>query len=362
MFLKTFSMKRVPINQFNHYLISRIKKGVLNGKKLFYEIKNQGYKGSYTSLYRHLKNNLNQDWKKSYRKRFFEKNQSFNLTDYKTAIRFETEPGVQAQVDWGHFGKIEINGRTEKLYCFVFVLSYSRILYLEFTIKQNLSVFECCHINAFKALGIPESIVYDNTKTVVLSREKLPDGSTRIYLNPAFEDFTNYYGFRIKVSPPYWPRNKGKVESGVKYVRYNFALGLNLNKSFSSLETLNKEALRWTKTVANVRMHSTTGESPLKKWKTEKPYLKFPNNLPDYQVSPFIFRYSTKDQLVQYKQNFYSVPKEFAWKKLFIREINENGNIFVHIYYQNILIYKHRLSLEKVSVLKIQNISKHKIV
>lgn len=336
-------MKKLTFEKFDQYLISRIKKGVLNGKKLFYEIKTQGFEGSYTSLYRHLKNNLSDYRKKSHQKKFSNLKQNKISTNYKTAIRFETEPGEQAQVDWGHFGKININGRLEKLYCFVYILGYSRTVYIEFTIRQNLSEFEKCHIHAFKTLGIPQNIVYDNTKTVVLSREKLPDGTHRTHLNPAFQDFAHYYGFNTIVSPPYWPRNKGKVEASIKYIRHNFIPGLKLKGKFISLEELNNEAQKWSNEAANNRIHSTTQQKPAIRWHKEKSNLKFPNGLPDYQTSPFVIRYSTKDQLIQYKQNFYSVPKEFAWRKLFLREVNEQGNFFVNIYSQDILITQHNL-------------------
>lgn len=342
-------MQKINLDLFKQYLISRLNKGVSNGQKLFFEIKDQGFQGSYASLYRYLRRDLSDYWKKQYKKssQFRFVRSSINLTKYKRAIRFETEPGEQAQVDWGHFGKVLLNGKIEKLYCFVFVLGYSRTLYIEFTTSQKLPVFETCHINAFRTLGIPDNIVYDNTKTVIISNEKLPDGNRHLHFNLGFQDFSSYYGFNIIASPPYWPRNKGKVESSVKYVRNNFMQGVLLKKSIKSLEELNQQAKDWINKVANQRIHSTTNARPKDRWLKEKSYLRFPNNLPNYQVSPFLVRFSTKDQFIQYKQNFYSVPKEYAWRKLFIREVDIQGNQLVNIYFQDQLIAQHNLCSER---------------
>ncbi|KKQ09999.1 MAG: Transposase [Candidatus Daviesbacteria bacterium GW2011_GWB1_36_5] len=191
-------MQKKDLNPFRNYLILRIKKGVTNGKKLFHELQNQGFNGSYITLYRYLKEDLSDFWTKSSCKKTFPyKTQvKLNRAKYKTArIIDKTEPGKQAQVDWAHFGEVTINHKAEKLYCFVYILSFSRAIYIEFTTTQKLSVFETCHINAFKALGIPEEIVYDNTKTVIISNKKLPDGTRKINFNLGFLDFANFYGF-----------------------------------------------------------------------------------------------------------------------------------------------------------------------
>lgn len=342
-------MEKIALDPFRKYLISMIKKGVVNGCKLFLEIKNRGFHGSYETLYRYLRNDLNDYWIKPYKKtsHFYYKRSAINLSRYKRAIRFETEPGQQAQVDWGHCKTVTLNGQKKKLYCFVFILGYSRVIYVEFTTSENLPVFENCHINAFKAFGIPNSIVYDNTKTAILLNKKFPNGERRVALNLNFLDFARYYGFEIIASPPYWPRNKGKAESSVKYVKNHFMQGVKFTKSIASLEEFNRQAGNWINQVANNRIHVTTGEKPKDRWLKEKDYLRFPKNLPDYQVSPFLVRFSTKDQFIQYKQNFYSVPKECAWRKLFIREVNIQGNKLVNIYLQDRLIAQHNLCNER---------------
>ncbi|EII8432651.1 transposase, partial [Escherichia coli] len=83
------------------------------------------------------------------------------------AVRFETEPGRQMQVDWGTMR----NGRSP-LHVFVAVLGYSRMLYIEFTDNMRYDTLETCHRNAFRFFGgVPREVLYDNMKTVVLQRD-----------------------------------------------------------------------------------------------------------------------------------------------------------------------------------------------
>src|SRR5260221_4248424 len=210
--VKKDQQKELPKKLLDYvdYLNDKISSGVINSSKLFTELKRQNYRGSYALVNQYVK---------KFRKEAINK-------DYKRSRTVETKEGEQAQVDWGSCGKVQINGNIEKLYCFVYVLGYSRAMYLEFTTKQNLQNFELCHIYAFEALGIPQVIVYDNTKTVVLGRDELSNGRTKIHLNLNFLDFSQYYNLDIRPCHPYHPRSKGKVEAGVKYVKNNFMQGI----------------------------------------------------------------------------------------------------------------------------------------
>jgi len=64
-------------------------------------------------------------------------------------VRIETEAGEQAQVDWANFGRIKIRGFEKRLSCFVMVLSYSRLMYIEWCLSEKLEDFMRCHVNAF---------------------------------------------------------------------------------------------------------------------------------------------------------------------------------------------------------------------
>src|SRR3989344_3155889 len=328
---RSVSTSYQAILPFEKYLSSRIRQGATNRKVLFSEIKKQGYTGSYSTL----NNFCNAKFANSQKDKI-----------QRRSKRIETAAGEQAQVDWGSFGKIEIGGKEERLYAFVYVLGFSRAMYIQFTIKQNLKTLEQCHIQAFEKLGIPKTIVYDNMKTVVLSREKLPDNKTIPHCNPAFLDFAHFYGFRIAICPPYWPRAKGKVESGVKYVRNNFMKGVKFRRDFKSLEELNKKASVWLDTVANVRIHGTTERKPFDLWKKEKQQLDFPTGRV-YPISSFLTRRSTKDGLIEFKSNFYSIPMEYSLKKLYVREVVESGIVSLNVYYLDEIIATHPVSKER---------------
>lgn len=318
------------ILQYKEALKKLLKSGVKNIKKLHFELESLGFKGSYNCLYGYLK-----------------LNEAEFVKEYKPSTHIETQPGEEAQVDWGHFGKIEIDGVRHPLYCFVYILSYSRMFYIEFTVRQNLETLQECHKHAFKELGIPKTILYDNMKTVVLRRDKFPDRKQNIHYNPAFLEFADFYGFEVRACYPHYPRSKGKVEATVKFVRNHFMDGIRFGRDFSSLKEINEKAKMWLKNFANARKHRTTEAKPIDKWLEEKPLLRFPNNSFEYETSSFVFRNSTKDGLIQYKSNFYSVPKEFSRRKLLVKEFNNSGVVMIKIYFEDKVITTHQLSIER---------------
>lgn len=336
------SSKPICLSRFEGLLKKKIRLGIVNGKKLLYELRRAGYNGSYSTLNRYLKADFSNLITANKRFTPFKNKRNKNLKNYKRSIRFETRPGEQSQVDWGSFGKIIVNNEEEKLYAFILILSYSRVSYIEFVIRQSLPTLIQCHINAFKSLGIPEEIVYDNMRTVVIRRDRLPPGINVIHYKPEFLDFAKHYGFTVKACPPYWPRAKGKVEATVKFLRNNFMQGMKYGRDFQSLADLNQKVKIWVKEQVN-RIHGTTGVKPADRFKEEKLFLRSFNEVKPYQFSSFEERMCTKDAMVNYKYNFYSVPDNYARKKVFVRELNENGLAFLEIYFEDKLIAKHIL-------------------
>lgn len=239
---KDIPSKIVPyIENIDH----KLKSGMLNNSKIFKEVKSVGYKGSYGLLNRYLQDKRHEKTTESVR----------------AYQKIETDPGEQAQVDWGHFGKINVENKMVNLYIFVYVLSYSRAMYAEFTTSQRQQVWQNCHINAFEKLGVAKKLRYDNLKTVVISREKM-HGVEKINYNFDFMNFARHYKFEPEACPRYYPRAKGKVEAGVKYLRNNFMSGEVFKKSFKSLDELNVKLEEWLQKTANNRIHSTTKLKP----------------------------------------------------------------------------------------------------
>jgi transposase len=284
--------RRRKVDAFVPYLERRMAEGVFNAPKLLREIRALGYQGGITQLRLFL--------------------QPFRQPKTAVAtVRFETAPGEQAQVDWAHFGFIIIAGRRLPLYAFVMTLGWSRAMYVEFTTSADEGWFLRCHLHAFHYFGgIPDEVLHDNLKTAVLRRDA--DGT--IHWHPRYLDFAHYYGFTPHACQPYRAQTKGKVESGIRYLRSSFWPGLR----YTSLADLNQQVWLWLDTVANVRMHGTTGEMPLARLPLEglRPIL----GRPDYDTSILAYRRSSRDCLVSYQGNDYSVPAAYARQPLLVKE------------------------------------------
>ena len=113
--------------------------------------------------------------------------------------------------------------------------------------------------------GVPGLILYDRMKTVWTGT----DERREIVWNTAFLDFARYWGFTPRLCRPYRAQTKGKVESGVKYVRRSFLCGL-LGREPAGLEDLNAQMQVWVAEVANRRVHGTTHEQPMARREAER--------------------------------------------------------------------------------------------
>jgi hypothetical protein len=233
-------------------------------------------------------------------------------------VRFETEPGEQAQVDWAHFGFIEHHGRRRRLYAFVMTLGWSRSSYVEFTVSADATWWLRCHVHAFHYFGgVPRVVLHDNVKTAVLERLK-----GTVHWNPRYLDFADFYGFIPRPCQPYRAQTKGKVEAGIRYVRVNFWPGLK----FVDLADLNRQCQEWLDGTANRRVHGTTGAVPFDRLPEER--LQPLGSKPDYDTSLITSRRATKDCFVSYDGNYYSVPAACARQNLRVKE-TEDGKIIV---------------------------------
>lgn len=291
--------KRKKLSAYAGYLEQRVGEGVYNATKLYAEIKRLGYAGGRT---------LVKDFVQTRRPQ----------RPPVATVRFETAPGEQGQVDWGYFGYIGHRQQQRRLYAFVLTLGWSRAMYLEFTVAANLAWFLRCHCHAFDYLGgVPRQIVHDNLKSAVVQRTGGVVQWNRTYL-----DFADYYGFTPHACRPYRPQTKGKVESGIKYVRGNFWPGLH----FADLADLNQQAQAWLDQTANVRVHGTTGERPCDRLVQEQ--LLAHTGKPPYDTSLTFYRQSSRDLLISYEGNFYSVPAAFAQQRVLVK-VDEHDELHI---------------------------------
>ena len=277
--------KRPPrdtrLGPFEPFVRQCVDEGIDNCVVLMRLLKARGYRGGYSTL---------KDFVRPLRP----------ARRPKGTVRFETLPGQQAQVDYGRFRYQLPDGGTRHVWGFVMVLSWSRAIYVEFMTQADTPAFIRSHIHAFEHFGgIPETCLYDNTKTVVIGRR--PDGSAEF--NPRFLDFGLRLGFRLKLCRPYRPQTKGRVESGIKYVRGNFWP----TARFADLGELNQQVRTWVDAVADVRIHGTTAERPVDRLELERPRL---SPLPGTQkLQPFLReeRRVGRDSYVRWEQGVYGV-------------------------------------------------------
>jgi len=140
-------------------------------------------------------------------------------------------------------------------------------MYVELTVSQTMEHFLSCHEHAFAAFGgVPTKIMVDNLKSAVLQRLA---GVAPVF-NPRYVDFARHYGFAIVPCNVARGNEKGRVESGVGYVKKNFLRGLELTE----LGAIEAAAQVWLDTIANVRVHGETHQRPLDLFAQERPHLQ----------------------------------------------------------------------------------------
>lgn len=249
-------------------------------------------------------------------------------------LRFETEPGFQAQVDWGDFQIAEPDGTVHTVYAFIMVLGFSRALYVEFVERRTLESFMDCHMHAFDYLGgCPQEILYDNMKHVVVGREQ-----GKPTFNVEFFHFSHHYGFCPRLCPPYAPWVKGKAERPIHYLRERFWRGY----SYVFLERANEDVREWFTETANRRIHGTYGQPVEKRWEQEKALLGSLPPVP-YDTSLKIFRPVYKECQLSYNGNRYLVPHELVGKKVMLKI---KGKI-IRIYHDHDLVATYEEPEEK---------------
>lgn len=299
--IKSAAVRPSKLDPFKDYINERlVKYPKLPAVVVFNEIKDQGYNGK-----RRIVETYVSKLKKKTEESFF---------------RIETLPGEYAQVDWANCAVVRIGNTIRKLSCFVMVLSFSRMMYLEFTLSQCLEDFIQCHINAFKFFGgVTKKILYDNLKTVVLSRL-----GNNIQFNRKFMEFTGVYLFEAKLCNPGRGNEKGKVESGIKYIRSNFLSGRDTRTAWPSIQG---EAIAWRDKTANIRIHRTTREQPMDRFEKEKPFLGvLPST--DYDAAIIRSLKANSQALVHFDGNAYSVPHTLAYKSLTLKSYPDTICIF----------------------------------
>ena len=231
-------------------------------------------------------------------------------------------PGDVAQVDFGAGPVITDvhTGEACKTWVFVMMLAWSRHQYAELVRDQRVETWLGCHRRAFEHFGsVPARVMIDNPKCAI---------TKACYHDPtvqrAYAEYAEGYGFLIMANPPRDPKKKGRVESGVKYVKANFFP----LREFRSLGDANTQLTEWVMGTAGNRIHGSTHEKPLTRFaETERHLLKpLPTTAPELAAWAKVKVHG--DCHVQYEKCRYSVPYRQVGQSLWLRASETTVRVF----------------------------------
>ncbi len=295
------------IESYREEVIKLLERG-LTGVRIHEELKHKGFEGSYSTVRRYLQNMR-------------------KITDI--FVRVNTLAGEEAQVDFGYAGITRDDaGKNRKTWVFNMRLSYSRYDFYCKVYDQRVETFIRCHIDAFEFFGgVPEVVKIDNLKAAILKAN---------FYEPVYQDlyrrFAAYYSFKPVPCRIYHANDKGKVESGIGYVKGNFFKG----RKFDCGKVLDKELSRWNE-KANSRIHGTTRKVPSHVFEAEE--IEKLGPLPDerFKMPRAGTRRVYHDCHIYVDYNYYSVPYEYVGKDVeinltddFLKVSYDNEDIAIH--------------------------------
>lgn len=276
-----------------------------------YLVKHHGFTGSYTTIKNYIHN-------------------LHHLNEKQATIRFETNPGQQAQVDWKESLKFKtIDGRTIKFNIFLFTLGYSRVRYLKVTEIRDLTEVLNCLVSAFQYIGgVPKEILFDNMRSII-------DKSRTQYSDPVFNEefkmFAKDCGFIPKACVAYRPQTKGKVENTAKLMNRLKVYSGDIH-CFADIVKLTEEF----NDEINHEKSQAHDKVPIDLLKEEQKHLGF---LDMYSVFGYftetVKRKVSKEALITYEGHKYSVPSKYIGKYVEICESQENvDNMGIDIFFE----------------------------
>ena len=239
-----------------------------------------------------------------------------------STVVLHTQPGQEAQVDFGAVGTLfdPIKECQKKTYVFVMVLSYSRYRFIRFVFHQDVKTWIDCHMRAFILFGgVPATIVLDNLKAGVI-KPNIYDPT----INRAYAECERYYGFVVDPTKVRTPQHKGKVERNMPIVRQQVLAG----RKHEDIQAANRYAEHWCRYEISQRVTRTTGETPWDRFiKHEQTcLLQLPNK--PYECPSWHSALVHKDHHVVIEGSFYSVDTAYIGQTVWVRVGYQDVQIF----------------------------------
>ncbi|NJK89951.1 MAG: IS21 family transposase [Myxococcales bacterium] len=249
--------------------------------RLFDMILERGYAGSVRTLTRHVA-----------RVRPAPKSETF--------VRVERLPGEQAQVDWGHVGKIPVPGGERALWVFVMVLAYSRAIFAELVLDLTVHSLLRSLVRATEFFGgVTRQWLFDNPKTIVLERQ-----GDHVRYHPELLALTAAMHVQPRLCAVRKPHHKGGVERSIRYLKDRFFAARRIH----SLEQGNSQLQTFLETTAMERRHPVVGHQKVRDVLEEERarLLSPPQPMPSVDLIKPIR--ADKTSSVVFDRNRYSVP------------------------------------------------------
>lgn len=282
------------LHGFTDFLDNLLKQGVSSASVCTRRLKDNGYTGSETTVRRYIKSHKDLIPAKRY----------IVAPQGSRGRRFVTRPGEAFQMDWGFANVLDYDGSKYKVACFAMVCHHCGQRYIEFFPNAKQESLFIGMLHAFEYLGVPEHVLTDNMKSVVIRRDF--DGHP--IWQKDYESFMETVGFNTKLCKPRHPFTKGKVERLVRFVKDNFLLG----RTYMNISDLNSEAIGWCQSQ-NSKLQRASGLIP-----AETHAKECSGNLRPLSATPNVALYLCPDRrisfdgFINYEGRRFGVPFSYA--------------------------------------------------